>query len=154
MQPRHDRLHYDPTWLTLGLPRPLNDKQQPVPYATPVPQHGEPALQARDCDFDFHLQRQHRCNMCGLELHQDDRHGIVPLHEATIHADRPPATEASVLDSWRMHRRCARLAIAHCPHLRPSGHVIVQCDNHGYFTSEQAQQAVLNHRPAPLPDPS
>lgn len=106
-----------PQWFTemrRGLPRPIvNDL--PVPYTSAVDKHAD----VHD-DRSDECREGNLCGVCGL------------LVDPTVAAERGyywgvavrfPTDEdyVELVESLVMHRRCLRLTMVHCPHMRMNG---------------------------------
>lgn len=81
-----------------GLPRPMLDKM-PVPYSGDEKHHGRP-----DWERLGKCQRESLCAVCGLAL---DTTACIAL-----------GPENDIVDNAAMHEPCAKIALAHCPHMK------------------------------------
>ena len=87
-----------------GLPREVADGL-PVPFAVRRSDQGDVAWASIDSKLTLLCTLDQRCHVCGDELADDEAWAF---HDFM----------GRVVDGWVMHQRCARMARAHCPHLR------------------------------------
>ena len=101
-----------------GLPRPVYD-DKPVPWTTPV-RDGIPAFGRFSMRLIIEVELNGLCEVCGLPLSDPVyffRHPAGGDHHSEACGPRP---DPGALIPVGLHFRCARLSLAHCPHLSPS----------------------------------
>lgn len=105
-----------------GLPRPILDGL-PAPYSGDNRDHGEPSqTRLEECQLDD------LCGVCGEKL--DARRYIAVYHEPEFdQIERPHPLWLLVADNVAMHERCAKLSLAHCPHMRSGKSWVVWVDD-------------------------
>lgn len=86
-----------------GLPRPIL-QGMPAPYSGSDTEHGMPHVERDQECMDFDI-----CAVCGLEFEDVER----TYTASFFHAD-DQLLDRGVL----LHERCAKIALAHCPHMR------------------------------------
>lgn len=89
-----------------GLPRPILDGL-PAPYSGDDSRHGYPDDERMAECYDRDV-----CAVCGNRFTDSRRYVAQEAREAEIGAT------SLVDDGLLMHERCAKLALAHCPHMK------------------------------------
>lgn len=92
-----------------GLPRPVCFvRRKPVPWNVELYEDGTPAWSSTNHHRVKLSECYHLCQVCGKRLYKN----------AVFIVD---ADGGQIVDSAGLHRKCARLALAHCPHLQNPG---------------------------------
>jgi hypothetical protein len=101
-----------------GLPRPVYDGK-PVPWTTPV-REGLPAFGRFSLRLVAEAELNGLCDVCGLPLSDPVyffRYSASGDHHFAADEKRP---EPGAILPAGLHLPCARLSLAHCPHLTPA----------------------------------
>lgn len=103
----YDQSLYEPR-MPKGLPRPVcRVKRMPVPWNVDLYEDGTPLF---SCTHKHRVELSecyHLCQVCGKRLYKNAVFVVDDI--------------GSIVDRAGLHRRCARLAFAHCPHLKDPG---------------------------------